>query len=77
MEQFGRGAAAKRLGFIAEQLADGESDRETRAVLLSVRDIALRFLKAGVVRLDPAVPARGRMNTGWGLWINSRVVRRD
>ena len=27
----------------------------------------------GVVKLDPAVAARGKMSTRWGLWINTRV----
>lgn len=75
--RIGRGAGAKRLGFIAEQLAEVESDGVTRDVLMSIRNLALPHVKTGVVRLDPAVRSRGRMNTGWGLWINSRVVRRD
>ena len=72
-----RGAAAKRLGFLADRLGKGEQDASTANTLASIRDIALRHLSAGIVRLDPAVRTRGRMNTAWGLWINAEVARRE
>ncbi|MEP6622157.1 MAG: type IV toxin-antitoxin system AbiEi family antitoxin [bacterium] len=75
LKEVGRGAAAKRLGFIAEELAVGERDAEAHAALLAVRDMALSFRTSGVVRLDPAVSRHGPMNTHWGLWVNVRVAR--
>jgi predicted transcriptional regulator of viral defense system len=58
------GSAMKRLGFLAERLWP----RET-----AVTDFASQHLSTGVIRLDPAVQSRGKMNTRWGLWVNVQV----
>ena len=60
----GKGAAWKRAGFLAE-LVWPEASVVVRA--------ALRERSAGVVRLDPTIPNRGRMNRRWGLWINAEL----
>lgn len=57
----GRGAGYKRLGFLIETLLPAE-------VSLSVA--CERKRTTGYVRLDPAVPERGRLNRRWGLWVN-------
>ena len=72
-----RGAGAKRLGFIAEQLVKDETDERSRKNLASIRDAAREHRTKGVVRLDPGIRSRGHMNTAWGLWINTEIVRRD
>ena len=78
LTQHGRGAGAKRLGFIAERLMGGEPDNDrAHETLLFIRDAARKHLTSGVVKLDPAVRSRGHMNTAWGLWINAEVVRRE
>ena len=57
----GSGAAFKRLGFLAERLLDGEE--------VLVKEAFARRT-TGVVRLDPGVPARGRLSARWRLWAN-------
>ncbi len=57
----GSGAAFKRLGFLAERLLGG--DEALVAEAFSRRT-------TGNVRLDPAVPERGRLSTRWRLWVN-------
>lgn len=76
LSEFARGAGAKRLGFIAEALAGTEAD-DPHDQLREISDIASRFSKSGVVRLDPSLSGRGRMSTRWGLWVNTTVERRD
>ena len=76
LKAFARGSGAKRLGFMAEALAgDEEGDRHTQ--LRAISDVASRFSKSGVVRLDPALPRRGPMSTRWGLWVNTTIGRKD
>jgi predicted transcriptional regulator of viral defense system len=77
LADWGRGAGAKRLGFLAEHLARGERNADARAVLLAVRYEALKYRSTGVVKLEPAIRSRGRMNTAWGLWLNADVSRGD
>jgi len=77
LNDHGRGAGAKRLGFLAERLLEGEDDPQTRNTLIFIRDTTLEHRTAGVVKLDPGVHSRGYMNTAWGLWINAEVIRRD
>lgn len=77
LELFGRGAGAKRLGYLAEQLSASELNTETRDALYSIREVARAHTKSGIVKLDPAIRSRGRMNTTWGLWINAQVARND
>ena len=75
LKAFGRGSGAKRLGYIAEALALHERG-DGRAPLRKISDLASRFLKSGVVRLDPSLRGRGSMNTRWGLWVNTTIGRR-
>lgn len=77
MRKYGRGSGAKRLGFLAERLLNGETDAHVCETLQLIRDIALGHRTAGVVKLDPGVQSRGHMNTAWGLWINAEVTRRE
>src|SRR5712692_4778679 len=59
--RLGKGSALKRLGYLAETLWPDLPDL-TRA--------ARAPLPKGVIKLDPAVDARGRLNKRWGLWVN-------
>lgn len=56
-----RGAAYKRLGFIAELLSP---------VPEGVVDACLERRSAGVIALDPAVRARGTIQRRWGVRVN-------
>jgi predicted transcriptional regulator of viral defense system len=76
LSTFVRGSGAKRLGFIADALARDE-DGELQGRLREISDLASRFAKSGVVKLDPSLHGRGRMNTQWGLWVNTTIGRRD
>ncbi|MGH7717583.1 MAG: type IV toxin-antitoxin system AbiEi family antitoxin domain-containing protein [Gemmatimonadaceae bacterium] len=61
LHRSGSGAATKRIGYLAEQFWP------------SARDLiagALASRSTGVVKLDPALGRRGRMNSRWGLWMN-------
>jgi predicted transcriptional regulator of viral defense system len=62
------GAGAGRLGFLLERFAP-----DSTALLSALR--ALR--KTGYVRLDPAVPIRGRLATRWGIWVNVSLDSSD
>jgi predicted transcriptional regulator of viral defense system len=57
----GRGSAVKRFGYVAESLwrLDSTTIEELRA-----------RRSTGTIRLDPAVPSKGKMNKRWGLWVN-------
>ena len=67
MRSSGSGAAAKRLGFLLETL-EFPAGTEIEKLL------ALR--PAGNIKLDPAIPSRGRLSKRWGLWINANVQHR-
>lgn len=69
----GRGSGAKRLGFIAESLAANERSAEARNALTAFASMARQRLTTGVIKLDPAVRSRGKMNTAWGIWMNVRI----
>ncbi len=68
-----RGSGAKRLGFIVESLATDERDAKARNALEAVASAARERLTTGVIKLDPAVRGRGKMNTAWGIWANVRL----
>ena len=72
-----RGAGAKRLGFIAKQLVNDETDKRARETLAFITGATREHLTQGVVKLDPGIRSRGHMNTAWGLWVNTEVMRRD
>ncbi len=61
LEKHGNGAAAKRLGFIAQE-------RWPDAQLLIQKCHQLQT--SGTIKLDPAVSAKGHLETRWGLWRN-------
>jgi predicted transcriptional regulator of viral defense system len=61
IEEVGSGASFKRLGYLAETVL--KSDPRLVKEALARRT-------AGVVKLDPAIAARGRINTRWGLSVN-------
>jgi len=65
MAELGRGAAYKRLGFLAEEVLDGGQP------LVSA---CLDAKTAGTIKLDPTVPARGRLVKRWGLWVNAGLA---
>ncbi len=67
LNELGRGAAFKRLGFLAELLLPG-AEEITRACL------ARRT--AGIIKLDPSVSTRGRLNKRWRLWVNVPLGQR-
>jgi predicted transcriptional regulator of viral defense system len=77
VDLYARGAGAKRLGYLAEQLSMSEQNAETRNSLHAIREVAREHKTTGIVKLDPAIRSRGRMNTAWGLWINAHVARSD
>jgi predicted transcriptional regulator of viral defense system len=64
LDRHGNGAAHKRAGYLAERLWPD-------ALELHARAEAGR--STGVVRLDPSLSRRGRMNRRWGLWVNAAV----
>ena len=68
-----RGSGAKRLGFIVESLAAHERDAKARHALEAAVSAARERLTTGVIKLDPAVRARGKMNTAWGIWTNVQL----
>ena len=57
----GSRAALKRLGYLTETLLGGDSH---------IVEHALAGRTAGVIRLDPGIPGRGRLSTRWRLWKN-------
>src|SRR5207249_5119217 len=61
VDELGRGAAFKRLGFLAEMLLPGAEQ---------VVRVCLTKRTAGIIKLDPSVSTRGRLNKRWGLWVN-------
>jgi len=59
----GKGAAYKRLGYLAEAELGGEP---------SLVAAALGHRSAGLIKLDPSVAARGAISKRWGLRVNVR-----
>jgi predicted transcriptional regulator of viral defense system len=68
LRRSGNGAAAKRVGYLAERFWESANDLIEGAH-------ALR--SAGVVKLDPAIARRGRKSSRWGLWLNVSLNGRD
>jgi predicted transcriptional regulator of viral defense system len=64
LERYGTGAAAKRLGFLVEQLWPDAGEVAARAHAMRT---------TGAIALDPQVRRRGRLSTRWGLWVNVPV----
>jgi predicted transcriptional regulator of viral defense system len=60
----GIGSALKRLGYLAEMLWPHEA---------AIPAAARKRLSAGLVKLDPAVRAPGRISKRWGLRVNAAV----
>ena len=61
LRRSGTGAAAKRIGFLAEARWP-----EATALIAAAQEMKSR----GVIKLDPASRRRGSMNTRWGVWVN-------
>lgn len=66
LEEIGSGASFKRLGYLAETVLKSDS--------LLVNE-ALARRTSGVVKLDPTIAVRGRINTRWGLSVNVPLER--
>ncbi|MEO8381439.1 MAG: type IV toxin-antitoxin system AbiEi family antitoxin domain-containing protein [Acidobacteriota bacterium] len=66
LDEIGSGAAFKRLGYVAETILASD---------LPLVNEALARRTAGVVKLDPAIAERGRINTRWGLSVNVPLDR--
>ncbi len=64
LDAHARGVAFKRLGFLFERVWP-----EHRELVVFAKE----RVSQGVVRLDPKLPARGRLDSRWGLWINTDV----
>jgi predicted transcriptional regulator of viral defense system len=62
------GAAFKRLGYLVETLWPERAD---------LFEAARTHITSGVVRLDPGLPKRGKLNKRWLLWLNTRVDQQD
>jgi predicted transcriptional regulator of viral defense system len=63
-EEHATGSGFKRLGYLAELLWPEEK---------SLIEVAHRHRTTGVIRLDPAIKSRGKMNKRWGLWVNVSI----
>ncbi|RPI78622.1 MAG: hypothetical protein EHM45_05930 [Desulfobacteraceae bacterium] len=61
--RIGISAVVKRLGFLLETLAIGDSEQLYGSTTLS----------SGYPRLDPTLPGQGTHNRRWGLLINAKV----
>jgi predicted transcriptional regulator of viral defense system len=61
LRRSGTGAAAKRIGFLAERLWPSAA-----ALIRGAQEMK----STGVIKLEPSSQRRGSMNTRWGLWIN-------
>ncbi|HYU24097.1 MAG TPA: type IV toxin-antitoxin system AbiEi family antitoxin domain-containing protein [Thermoanaerobaculia bacterium] len=66
LEEIGSGAAFKRLGYFVETVLKADSH---------LVNTALARRTTGVVKLDPAIAERGRINTRWGLSVNVPLER--
>src|SRR5438093_6866521 len=67
VNELGRGAAFKRLGFLAEMLLPGAEQ---------VARVCLAKRTAGIINLDPSVSTPRRLNKRWGLWVNIPLQER-
>lgn len=61
MRRSGNGAAAKRIGYLSEQLWPAAQD---------LVEGALGLRSTGVVKLNPTIARRGHKSSRWGLWVN-------
>ena len=66
LEEIGSGASFKRLGYLAETVLEPDPHLVKEA---------LARRTSGVVKLDPGIARRGRINTRWGLSVNVPVER--
>ena len=64
LELIDRGAGFKRFGYLIEMLWPEEEQ---------LVQGALKRRSLGVIKLDPSVGVRGRLNKRWGLWINVQL----
>ena len=68
LERSGNGAAAKRIGYLAEHLWP-----DSRQLI----DAALAMRTTGIIKLDPAVRRRGRINSKWRIEQNVNIESVD
>lgn len=61
LAELDRGAAYKRLGFIAEMLSPVPDE---------IVRVCLEHRSAGIIALDPAIDARGKIMKRWGVRVN-------
>lgn len=61
LEEIGTGASFKRLGYLVETIWKSDPD---------LVDHAFARRTSGVVKLDPGIPERGRINSRWGISVN-------
>ena len=61
--RIGNSTVAKRLGFLMEALGKGHVEALRGSITL----------RSGFPRLDPTLPATGRLNRRWGLLVNMKV----
>ncbi len=64
LQEHARGAAFKRLGFMLELLWPEQE---------GMIELARGRTSRGVVKLDPKLEERGRLDSRWGLWINTAL----
>ena len=62
LSRHGRGAAHKRLGFLLEARRPKE---------VGLIEAAKGGVTRGVVKLDPSLPRKGSIDSGWGLLVNA------
>lgn len=77
LEQYGRGAGAKRLGYLAERRMVTVESETARECLRRIREITHARRTTGVVKLDPNLRRGEAMDTAWGLWINTDVIHHE
>ena len=62
--EVGKGAAYKRLGFLLERL-----DPKAKRLIAALKS----KITSGVIKLDPAVASKGKLNSTWGVWENISI----
>ncbi len=65
LKVLGRGAAFKRLGYVAEAMKLDAAE---------LPRVAESRRTAGIIKLDPSIQTRGRLSKRWGLWVNATVT---
>ncbi len=61
LNELGNGAACKRLGYFLEKLFPNKGN--------IIKKLYMKKTK-GLIKLDPSIDNKGKLNTRWGIWIN-------